>query len=184
MSRRVLAVLVQAAVTVALLAVVGAVGGVVWQQVWTPPSGLAYQGSWILDPAGPDYAFSGTGWYVLVALLAGSLSAGVIAWAWPRRELTTLVAIAVGSVLAGWLMFHVGHALGPADPQLLAADQPDFTQIPGSLLVAGSDATPRLFGFESSVFTAFPMGALVASVFVFLVSPARRQRASETSLAG
>ncbi len=173
MSRRVRAALLQAALVVALLAVVGAVAGVVWEGVWTAPVGFVVQNKWYLEPSGPDYEFSGTGWYVVVALLAGAVSAGAMAWFLPRRELTTLVAVAVGSVVAGWVMFKVGHALGPADPQLLAAGQPDLTQIPSSLLVAGGSA-----------YTAFPIGALVALVFVFLVSPGRRQRAVDPSLAG
>lgn len=179
---------VQAVVIIAVFALSGALAGVIWERLWSPPAGVAFKDTWFLEPAGPDFSFSGTGWYVAVALVAGALTAFALGWFWPRHELTSLLAIAVGSMLAGWVMFKVGHALGPQDPQLLAAGKSDFTAIPSDLTLAGVDGQPRLFRFDSSALAAFPVGAMIASIYVFLVATGRRPRrrvsAVESSSAG
>ncbi|PUA80541.1 hypothetical protein C7S10_12290 [Nocardioides currus] len=159
---------------VAVFAAVGAVAGVVWEWLWDAPVGVAYQDQWFLEPAGPDYAFSGTGWYVVVALVAGALTAFALGWWWPRHEVASLAAIVVGSVLAGWVMFRVGHSLGPQDPRVLAAGKADFTAIPSDLTLAGVDGEPRLFRLDSAAMAAFPIGAMIASVYVFAVATGRR----------
>ncbi|MCW2834648.1 MAG: hypothetical protein JWN68_2601 [Nocardioides sp.] len=165
---------VQAVGFVLAFAVVGAVAGVVWELLWDAPDGLVFEGKWYLEPAGPDYAFSGTGWYVVVALVAGSLTALALGWLWPRHELVSLAAMVVGSTLAGWVMFKVGHALGPQDPQLLAAGKEDLSTLPSELSVVGAGDDPRLHIFDSSAFVAFPVGAMTAAVFLFLAMSGRR----------
>lgn len=167
---------VQAVVFMAVFALSGALAGFVWERVWDAPVGVAFQDQWFLEPAGPDYSFSGTGWYVIVALVAGALTTIVLAWWWPRHEVMSLAAIVVGSMLAGWVMFTMGHALGPPDPQLLAAGKEDLTAIPSDLTLAGVDGRPRLFRLDSSAMAAFPIGAMLASIYVFLVD--RRHRST------
>jgi hypothetical protein len=179
---------VQAVVIVAVFALSGALAGVVWERLWDAPEGVVFKNQWFLEPAGPDYAFSGTGWYVVVALVAGALTALVLGWWWPRHELISVLAFFVGSMLAGWVMYKVGHALGPQDPQLLAAGAADLTTIPSDLTLGGVDGPPRVFRLESSAMTAFPIGAMLASIFVFLVATGRgsgrRAPTVETASAG
>lgn len=165
---------VQAVAFIVVFALSGALAGVVWERLWDAPNGVTFEDKWFLEPAGPDFSFSGTGWYVVVALVAGALTAFVLSWAWPRHELTSLLAIAVGSMLAGWVMFKVGHALGPQDPRVLAVGKPDLTTIPSDLTLAGVDDQPRLFRLDSSALAAFPIGAMLSSVFVLLVTSGRR----------
>lgn len=165
---------VQAVAFVVVFALSGALAGVVWERLWDAPDGVTFKDEWFLEPAGPDFSFSGTGWYVVVALVAGALTALVLTWWWPRHELTSMVAIVVGSMLAGWVMFKVGHALGPQDPQVLAVGKPDLTTIPSDLTLAGVEGAPRLFRLDSSALVAFPIGALIASIFVLLVATGRR----------
>jgi hypothetical protein len=178
---------VQAVVFLVVFAASGVLAGVVWERLWVAPVGVAYEGQWFLEPAGPDFSFSGTGWYVVVALVAGALTALVLGWGWPRHELISLIAIVVGSMLAGWVMFRVGHALGPQDPRVLAVGQADLTPIPSDLTLAGMDGQPRLFWFDSSALAAFPIGAMLASIYVFLGpggGPGRRVPAIRTPSAG
>ncbi|QBX54020.1 hypothetical protein EXE58_00010 [Nocardioides seonyuensis] len=104
----------------------GALAGVIWNAWWEPPSGVAYQGMWLLDPAGPDVALSGTALYVALAFPVG-LVLGVVVSAVPRHEVATLVGVVVGSALAAWVMYSIGHLLGPPDPRVLAAGEADFT---------------------------------------------------------
>ncbi len=173
---------VQAVVFVAVFALSGVVAGVVWELVWDAPAGVAYDNQWFLEPAGPDYAFSGTGWYVLVALAAGALTAFALGWFWPRHELVGFAAFVVGSMLAGWVMFKVGHALGPDDPRLLAAGKPDLTKIPSDLTLAGVEGEPRLFRLDSSALAAYPIGAMSASIYVYLVATGRRSARRSTAV--
>jgi hypothetical protein len=169
-------VVVRVAVVLATFGVVGAISGVVWEWVWTPPLGIVYGGEWILEPSGPDYDFSGTGWYVVIALAAGLLTAAVLGWVLVSGELTTLVAAAVGSVLAGWVMFTVGHTLGPPDPRPLAAAMDDLERLPSDLRVAGDEPDAASYSLAGSAFLAFPMGTTVGLALVWFTTGGRRVR--------
>ena len=171
-----LAAAVQAVLFTVAFAISGALAGVLWERLWDAPSGLVFEDKWYLEPAGPDYAFSGTGWYVVVAVFAGALTALLLGWRWPRHPLVSLGAIVVGSMLAGWVMFMVGHGLGPDDPRLLAVGTADLTPLPSDLLLAGADDQPRLFWLDSSAFVAFPVGALLAALCQLLLTPGRPPR--------
>jgi hypothetical protein len=178
------AVAVRAGIVLATFAVVGAIAGVVWEWVWTPPVGIVFQGEWILEPSGPDYDFSGTGWYVVIALGAGLLTAAVLGWVLVAGELTTLAAAAVGSVLAGWLMFTVGHTLGPPDPRPLAAAMDDLERLPSDLRVAGSDPEQAAYSLAGSAFLAFPLGTVLGLSLVWFTTNGRRVREVDPRSAG
>ena len=147
----------QALAVLAIFAVVGALAGVVWEWLWTPPTGVVVHHQWLQDETGLRGDFSGTGIYVLVAVVAGLLTGAVVALLLDRSELLTLVAVVVGALLAGWLMHRVGSALGPADPHQLARTARDGTHLPARLVLSGSSAT-----------RAFPGGALLGLTVVFL----------------
>ncbi len=167
--------MLQALLVLVAAAVLGALAGVVWEWVWTPPSGVAFQGRFVLDENGLPGEFAGTGWYVVVAAAAGVLLGAGAALMSRDGEVATLVAVAVGAVLAGWLMFHVGHALGPPDPAVLAASADDLTAIKGDLRVGGAGLHPHVYAFDSAAFVAFPAGALLAFSAVLLALTPRRR---------
>jgi hypothetical protein len=158
---------------VAAFAVVGALAGVGWEVLWDAPGGVVYKQRWFLDPSGPDVSFSGTALYVLLALPLGAvLGAGA---AFLRgREALTLGTVLVGSVVAAWAMYAVGHAMGPPDPQVLAAAKPDYTRVPSDLVLAarGDSTAP----YRSTAFVAFPVGALAGLTLVFLTGVRRGAR--------
>lgn len=141
----------------------GAVAGLVWEWLWTPPVGVVQHHRWVLDEAALRDDFSGTGTYIAVAAVAGVLVGALVALLFDRSELVTLVALVVGSVVAGWLMYRVGLAVGPADPRALARTAEEGAHLPGQLKVLGW-----------SPFVAFPSGALVGLVVVFLGLSRRR----------
>jgi hypothetical protein len=147
----------QAGGVVLAFAAAGAVAGVVWEWVWTPPVGIAFDHEWLRDPVAIRGEFSSTAWYVLLALLGGLLAGVGSALATRRRELLTLVALLAGAALAAWIMLRVGQALDPPDPRPLARGAEDYTELPGQLTVPGR-----------SPFLAFPAGALVGLIVVFL----------------
>ncbi|NYD41492.1 hypothetical protein [Nocardioides panaciterrulae] len=157
--------LVRALLVIAVFAAAGALAGVVWEWWWTPPPGIVAHHQWLQDETGLRGDFSGTGTYVVVALIAGAVVAAVLAAVLDGAELVTLVAVLVGSVLAGWLMHRVGVALGPADPHKLAATTTDGTELPGRLVVSGA-----------SVWRVFPGGALAGLVVVWLGLASKRAR--------
>jgi len=158
-----LRLLVRAVVVVAAMAAAGALAGVLWEWWWAPPSGVVVHHQWLQDETGLRHDFSGTGTYVVVAVLAGALVSGALALLLEGAEIVTLVAVLLGAVLAGWLMHRVGVALGPADPHQLARTAADGKRLPGNLVVSGD-----------SVLRAFPSGALAGLVLVWLGLSSKR----------
>lgn len=157
MPERVRAALTRGLLVVAVFAAGGALAGVVWEWIWTPPSGVVIEHRYLLDGEGLRSDFSGTALYVLVAAVTGLLLGVLVAVRTDRSELLTLGAVVVGSVLAGWLMLQVGTAVDPPDPGPLAAEAEDLTRLPDELEVAGT-----------SPYVAFPAGALVGLIVVFV----------------
>lgn len=151
----------------AVFALLGAVGGVVWELWWTPPTGVVVDGEWVPDESGLRGLFDGTGHFVVVALVTGVLSGAACAFFVDRVELLTLAAVAVGSVLATWVMLQVGTALAPPDPVVLARTAEDGQQLLGTLRVVGHGAL-----------VSVPVGALTGLVVVFVgLTPTRPPRA-------
>jgi hypothetical protein len=151
-------VALQLGLVVAGLAAVGALAGIVWQWVWTPTVGVVVDHHWTAgDALGLQHEFSGTGWYVVVALVAGLVGGIAVAVLADRVPLLTLAAVVVGSALAVWLMTVVGTALGPPDPAVAAGTADDGTRLPMQLTVTGH-----------SPWFALPSGALIGLVLVFI----------------
>ena len=85
--------------------VVGALAGVVWEWVWTPPAQFVQQHQlYYVDYAALRRVFDGTGLYVLIAAIASALVALVVCVLTRRRELLTLGLVILGSVLAAVVM--------------------------------------------------------------------------------
>jgi hypothetical protein len=149
---------VQVLLTFASAVGTGAVAGIVWERLWTPPSGVALAHKFVLDGQGLPEDFSGTGLYVLVAGIAGLLLGLATGLVFRARELATLVTLLVGAALAGWVMAQVGQALGPPDPAALAKGLEDFAPLTPDL---------RLQGF--SPYLILPFGALLGLAAEYLL---------------
>ena len=161
-------VAVRAAVCVAVFALAGALGGVLWRHLWSPVTGVVQQHQWFPTPydAGEQHDFNGDAWYFIVALASGIVLAAVAVLVMRGAELVTLLAVAVGSVVAGLLMWRVGLVGNPADPVQLAKHAADGTKLPSRLYLA--NAVPL---------TAYPLGALGTLMSVFLTTGHPAQRA-------
>jgi hypothetical protein len=157
--------LVQLAIAVLVLCAAGALAGVVWEWVWSTPTGVVVDHKWVAESeASLRGQFSGTGWYVIVGSIAGLLAGAVVALFVDRYPFVTLAGVAVGSLLGAALMYRVGVALGPADAAHLARTAKEGTHLPAALSISGK-----------SPWIAFPAGALVALALVFLgLSAVRR----------
>ena len=131
--------------------VVGALAGVVWEWVWTPPAQFVQQHQlYYVDYSALRRVFDGTGLYVLVAAIASRAgrARGLRAHPPPRAAHPGLVIL--GSVLAALVMRQVGYALGPPDPAIAAAHAADGTRLRDHLQVAG--VTPLLVWPMTSLF--------------------------------
>lgn len=156
-SRAIRPAIVQAGIVLVVCAVAGALAGVVWEWVWTPPVGVVIHHQWLLGLSGLRAEFSATGLYVVVASVAGLLVGALCGLFLDRAELVTLAAVLVGAVLAGWVMVQVGQALGPPDPRRLAETAAERTRLPSDLRLAGK-----------SPYVAFPAGATLGLAVVLL----------------
>jgi hypothetical protein len=166
-SRRVVPAIGQAGIVVAVCAVAGALAGVVWEWLWTPPVGVVIRHEWLVGLSGLRSEFSATGLYVVVASVAGLLVGALCGLFLDRAELVTLAAVLVGAVLAGWIMAQVGHALGPPDPRQLAETASNGTRLPSDLRIVGKIWPPRSIR-DPSPYVAFPAGATLGLAVVLL----------------
>lgn len=157
-------VLIQVGIVLLAFASVGALCGLLWWHLWTPPTGTVSDHQWFTDEEGLRGEFSSTGLYVVIAVGAGLLVGALTAFFLDRAELVTLAAVVVGSALAAWLMFQVGLHYSPSDPNQVAETAKDETLLRGHLFVAGK-----------SPFAAFPVGALTGLAIVFLGAAKRRR---------
>jgi hypothetical protein len=162
--------------------VAGAVCGVLWEWIWTPPTQFVQQHQvFYLDYSSLRRVFNGTGLYVLISALASAAVAAVVCLLTRRHELVTLALVIVGSVAAALVMREVGYSLGPPDPLAAARHAADGTRLQGQLQVAGT--TPLL---------VWPTASLVVTAIVFFVVPdslyrgetARRASPAENDISG
>ena len=159
-------VVTRVAVVLVAFLVAGAGAGVLWERLWDAPDGLTYKGQWYLEPAGPDYSFSGIALFVTIAFPLG-LALAVLAGLRRDHEVATVLAVLVGACLAGIVMYVVGSSLGPDDPQVLAAGKPDYTPLSGGLGLTAPD--PDREPWHSTALVAFPMGAMAGLVGTYLL---------------
>jgi hypothetical protein len=144
-------------------AVVGALAGVVWEWIWTPPGQVIQQHHLFYDSyASLRRVFTGTGLYVIVSAIAGALLGLLVALFFRGRELLVLGLVIVGSALAAALMWRVGTLLGPSDPASIAAHAQGTTKVSGELTVAGK-----------SPFVVWPMVSLLVLALVYFAVPGR-----------
>ena len=101
----------------ALFAVGGVIGGVLWEWWWTPPTGAAVNGEWFLDSDGAGNEFSGTGLFVIITAVTGLVLSILCAALVRANELWVLGGVVVGALLAGAITAAVGGWLGPPDPR-------------------------------------------------------------------
>jgi hypothetical protein len=144
-------------------AVLGAVAGVVWEWVWTPPGQVIAKHQVFYDSySSLRRVFTGTGLYVLVGAVASALLALAVSILVRGRELAVLALVLVGSALAAALMWRVGTPLGPADPATLAAHTTGRDTVPGELSVQGK-----------SPYLVWPFVSLLVLSAVYFAWPGR-----------
>jgi hypothetical protein len=163
-------------------AAAGALAGWWWERWWTPITGVVVDGTWIAGyrPQGEQFVFDfpslegffdGTAQYVVLGL-GGGLLLGILCGLLGRRsELVMLVAVVLGSALAGFVAYRLGTSLAPVDPVTLESSLPDGTVLPAGLSVPGT-----------SPFVAWPLGALLGlgGTYLLTVTTTTRPGGTET----
>ena len=145
MPDRVTARLTRPLLLLLLFVAAGLAGGYAWRHLWTPPTGVAREGQWIPTPVeeGLQGAFSAVGWYVVVALSLGLVLGALTAFVLDRDEILGVLVAVAGSALAAYLILTVGERLSPPDPDEVAAEATDGTEIPGDLGLRRQDAAAQ-----------------------------------------
>jgi hypothetical protein len=157
-----------AAVVLGWFVVLGLVAAVLWWQLaplaeYTRTSSNAEMGE---EQLGVQVAADG--WYAVIAAVGGLLS-GVGLLAWRRRDpVAMVVLVAVGALLAGWVMLRVGLWLGPADPKTVLPHVPVGAKVPLQL-------EPHAHG----VLAIWPITALLGAIGVIWGVDDRRRDLSE-----
>ena len=147
--------------------VAGLVCAWLWHAWWAPPpQGVVVDKRVFFEP---DEEFRGTGLYMLIASLAGLALGLLFAFVFERDEVTTLLAVVAGGVLAGLVMAWVGHLLGPENAAEVARNTADFEKMDGDL-----HAGPL------AAYVAFPGGAVLGSVAVLITFTRRRLKTEPT----
>ena len=102
-------------VVVTWFAVAGLVGALVWWQVATLPEVTKTGDAATRGPEELVKQVSMDGWFFVIAAVGGLVS-GVflLIWRW-RDPFLMVILVALGGVLASWVMLRVGMILGPAD---------------------------------------------------------------------
>jgi len=156
---------------VLVIASVGVAAGLLWHSLLHVPHGVVVGHQWFPDPweSGERDLFDATGWYVVIAVVAG-LVLGTLAAVLSRApELWTLAAVLVGSLIAAWLMRAVGLHGAPPDPRVAAAHAADGTRLSGTFGRPGAAA-----------FITWPLAAVLPVGIVFLLVPGRGSHFAET----
>jgi len=149
---------------VVVLAIVGALCGLLWRSLLDVPHGVVASHQWFPDPwdQGERSSFAATGWYVAIALGVGLVLGVLAAWLSRAQELVTLAAVLVGSMIGAWLMLRVGLHGAPPDPRLAAAHAADGTRLSGTISRPGVAAL-----------VTWPMAAVAVVGAIFLLIPTR-----------
>lgn len=166
-------------------AAAGLLAGWLWEKIWTPNRGVAFQGKWYGGTRANGYTdytalkgdFDAVAVFALVGL-ATALVLGVASALLARRAaLVTLAAVVVGSILGCFVAYRFGMHLGPSDPAVLAKTAPDRTLLPDHLVLHGK-----------SPFLVWPLGALVGLMTIYFlttgVEESRRREAQDPAWMG
>jgi hypothetical protein len=146
--------------------VLGVLCGVLWWLLVDPAAYTKLRDGGVMQEEDLGRKFSADGLYVVIAAVAGLVSAIALTWWRARDVLLTAVLLVLGAALAAAAMELTGHLLGPGDPGATLANAKVGTRVPERLDV---DAF--------TVYLAWPIGVLAGALVVLLNVTPRSGRA-------
>ncbi|MGH3414495.1 MAG: hypothetical protein ACRDPH_15575 [Marmoricola sp.] len=146
-----------ALVVLGTLAVLGVLGGLVWNALVTLPVFRRTSHGAVLGQVQLAGFIGIDGWFVVIALVAGLVAGALLMYFRPGDPLLTVVLLLAGGGLASWLMVQVGLLVGPDDPAAVLKH-----------LTAGHTAAVQLHPHAAGVELVWPLAALIGGVVVLL----------------
>jgi xanthosine utilization system XapX-like protein len=150
------------------MTVIGILCGVLWWALVEPSQLVRLQDAVGQDELGLSRDFSATGWYTVIALVAGLLSGLLFGFLRRRDPLVTLLLVLAGCCVAAVLMQWTGYLLGPDDPASMLQDAAVGTradaplELHGTLIKVAGDLVVH------TAYLAWPIGALVGLLIPLL----------------
>ncbi|HUR73152.1 MAG TPA: hypothetical protein VMZ00_02680 [Sporichthya sp.] len=133
----VLARLRPAALTAGLTLLVAPYVGMLWEWIAPAPTYVNLSGEVYLNNQDSSEFIAADGWFLILALLLGVISAALAYWRW-RGDVAVIAAMSGASVLASLIAREVGEAFGPAPIQQTALTLADGKTIQGSISLASN----------------------------------------------
>jgi hypothetical protein len=135
--------------------VLGVLAAVLWWQVTPLAEFTRTTSNAQMDEEQLGRQVAADGWYLTIAAVGGLVS-GITLLSLRRRDpVATVLLVAAGSLLAGWLMLRVGHWLGPSDPAAALRHARVGAKVPVPLAVQAH-----------GVFWVWPVATLLGAVGV------------------
>lgn len=151
--------------TILLSFLVAAVAGAfVWSRVVDLPRVTRVQGGTSLDEEQLGKLVGIDGWYAVIAVVL-AMVLGVVVMRRSRIDpVATVLVLAAGGALAGWVMLRAGEAFGPDNPSATITS-----------LAVGRSLPVQLTPHAQAVQFAWPLAALAGALLVLLgVTGSRR----------
>lgn len=124
-----------AALTAALILLAAPYVGMLWERIAPAPTYVNLSGEVYLNNQDSSEFIAADGWFLILGLLLGVISAGLGYWRW-RGNLLVIAAMSGASVLASLIAREVGEAFGPPAIQQTALTLADGETIEGSITLA------------------------------------------------
>lgn len=109
--------------------------GMLWERISPAPTYVNLGGEVYLNNQDSSEFIAADGWFLILGLVLGVISAGLAYWRW-RGDLLVIAAMSGASVLASVIVREVGEAFGPPPIQQTALTLSDGEMIDGSITLA------------------------------------------------
>jgi hypothetical protein len=149
--QRVVQRLQPAAIAAVLILLAAPYVGMFWQWVAPAPTYVNLSGDVYLDNQDTSAFIAADGWFLVIGLVAGIVSAGLAYWRW-RGDVVVIVAMAGAAVVGSLIARQVGEAFGPPSIQQTALTLGDGQTIQGSIKVAANGV---LFAWAVGILLTF-----------------------------
>lgn len=164
--------LVAALIVVGVLAVLGALAGLLWHVIAPRTEFQFNEGVGLYTEPVPGAPIAADGWFAVIALVAGILSGSACHAVFHRRILGAVVGLAVGATVASIVAWQVGHWFGAAEYDAAVAVVRD-----GKRLLAPLDLRAK------GVLTLWPLAATLTVFLGVLIEEVQRRLTRSRSTA-